>query len=77
MLVLSRKRGEGLVVPDCDLTVIVLAVKRRRVRLGIAAPAEVTVLRDELVRRQKSSGGAAGASATRRSAAKVRNGAER
>ena len=51
MLVLSRKIGEKVVVPGCDLTLTVLAVQGNRVRLGIAAPPDVTVLREEVCRR--------------------------
>lgn len=47
MLVLSRKLGETLVIgPDITLTVV--EVKGNRVRLGVKAPANVTVLRGEL-----------------------------
>ena len=53
MLVLSRKRGEGIIIPGCSVTVTVVAVEGNRVRLGIAAPADVTVLREELVARNK------------------------
>jgi carbon storage regulator len=53
MLVLSRKRGERIVIPGCRVTVTVVAVEGNRVRLGIAAPAEVAVLREELVRRKR------------------------
>jgi carbon storage regulator len=53
MLVLSRKRGERVVIPGCSVTVTVVAVEGNRVRLGIAAPAEVAVLREELVRWKK------------------------
>jgi carbon storage regulator len=53
MLVLSRKRGERIVVPGCSVTITVLAVEGNRVRLGIAAPAEVVVLREELWRRRQ------------------------
>ena len=48
MLVLSRKIGERIVVPDCELAVTVLAVEGKTVRLGISAPAEVHVYREEL-----------------------------
>jgi carbon storage regulator CsrA len=58
MLVLSRKcgerfviRGEELGLPGCLVTVTVVAVEGGRVRLGIAAPAEVVVTRAELVGR--------------------------
>jgi carbon storage regulator len=51
MLVLSRKLGERIVVPDRGLTVTVLAVKGKTVRLGISAPAETEVHREEVWRR--------------------------
>jgi carbon storage regulator len=56
MLVLSRKLGEGIVVPDCGVTITVLAVEGKTVRLGVAAPAAVAVNREEVerkVRRQQ------------------------
>ncbi len=51
MLVLSRKLGERIVVPHCGMTVTVVAVEGDRVRLGIAAPAEVAVYREEVWQR--------------------------
>ena len=51
MLVLSRKVGERVVVPDCDLTVSVIAVRGNRVRLGIEAPRELAVHREEVLQR--------------------------
>ncbi len=48
MLVLSRKLGERIVVPDCELAITVIAVQGNRVRLGISAPAEVAVYREEI-----------------------------
>ena len=51
MLVLKRKAGERLVVPGCDLVVTVLAVQGNRVRLGITAPEELAVYREEVWRR--------------------------
>jgi carbon storage regulator len=50
MLVLSRKPGERIVIPQCDLTITVVAVEGNRVRLGITAPADVAVYREELRR---------------------------
>jgi carbon storage regulator len=49
MLVLSRKRGERIVIPGCSVTITVVAVEGNRVRLGIAAPPDVAVVREELV----------------------------
>jgi carbon storage regulator len=50
MLVLSRKLGERVLVPHCDLSVTVVAIEGKTVRLGISAPAEVGVYREELWR---------------------------
>jgi carbon storage regulator len=47
MLVLSRKPGEKLQIGD-NITVTVLEVHGRVVRLGIDAPGSVRVLRGEL-----------------------------
>jgi carbon storage regulator len=48
MLVLSRKLGERIVVPDCELTFTVLAVEGKTVRLGISAPDALDVFREEV-----------------------------
>ena len=48
MLVLSRKLGERIVVPQCELELTVIAVEGGTVRLGISAPAEVGVYREEV-----------------------------
>jgi len=53
MLVLTRKRGEAIIIPGCSVKVTIVAIKGNQVRLGIAAPAEVAVLREELVPRKK------------------------
>jgi carbon storage regulator len=53
MLVLSRKCGERIVLPDLSVTVTIIAIEGNTVRLGIAAPAEAVVLREELFRRKK------------------------
>lgn len=50
MLVLSRKVGEKLVIDD-DVTVAILSVKGNQVRIGIAAPPEVQVHREEIYQR--------------------------
>lgn len=53
MLVLSRKKDEQLIVRLGDQTVVirVLGVMRDRVRIGIIAPREVAVHREEVARR--------------------------
>jgi carbon storage regulator len=50
MLVLSRKFGEAIVIGD-SITVTVLDVQGDRVRLGVSAPHEVPVHRDEVYRK--------------------------
>jgi len=52
VLVLSRREGEEILVPECGVTVTVLAVQGNKIRLGIRAPAEVESLRGELRDRQ-------------------------
>jgi carbon storage regulator CsrA len=51
MLVLTRKVGEKLVVPQCQLTVTILDVTSGRVRLGVTAPAHLVVHRSEVYER--------------------------
>jgi carbon storage regulator CsrA len=51
MLVLSRKIGEQIVVPHCELSVTVVGISGNTVRLGVTAPAEIGVYREELWRR--------------------------
>jgi carbon storage regulator CsrA len=52
MLVLSRKEGERIIMPECSVTVTILGIEGKRVRVGISAPANVAVRRGELRREQ-------------------------
>ncbi len=47
MLILTRKVDQGIVISG-NILVRVLGVERDRVKIGISAPGEVTVLRQEL-----------------------------
>jgi carbon storage regulator len=47
MLVLTRRVGETLLVGN-DITVTIVAVRGRQVRIGINAPRDVSVHREEV-----------------------------
>ena len=47
MLILSRRPGESLTIGD-DVVVTVIGVSGNQIRLGITAPREVRVLREEI-----------------------------
>lgn len=50
MLILTRRVGETLMIGD-DVTITVLGIKGHQVRLGINAPKEVSVHREEIYQR--------------------------
>ena len=52
MLILTRRVGETLMIGD-EITVTVLAVRGNQVRIGVSAPKDVSVHREEIYRRIK------------------------
>ena len=52
MLILTRRVGETLMIGD-DVTVTVLGVKGNQVRVGVSAPKDVSVHREEIYERIK------------------------
>ena len=50
MLVLTRKAGEGIVIGD-EIRVTILENKEGRIRLGIEAPQDMTIHREEVYQR--------------------------
>ena len=52
MLILTRKAGETVLIGD-DISITVLSVRGNQVKLGVQAPKEVSVHREEIYQRIK------------------------
>lgn len=62
MLILGRRPGDSIVI-DGGIRIVVLGCDRGGVRLGIEAPADVAILRGEIVRQVTDANRAAPATA--------------
>ena len=60
MLVLSRKLGERILIPQFELTFSMVAIDGNTVKLGITAPSNVGVYREELWRKVRMEQGRTG-----------------
>ena len=52
MLILTRKVGESVLIGE-DISITVLSVRGNQVKLGVQAPKEVSVHREEIYQRIK------------------------
>jgi len=52
MLVLSRKLNEEILIGD-NIKITIVEISKNKVRVGIAAPKEITVLRKEIANSEK------------------------
>ena len=57
MLVLSRRRNEKVIFPTLGISIEVRRITGNRVQLAIAAPANVPILRHEILERRTREGG--------------------
>ena len=61
MLILTRRVGESLVIGD-NINVTVLGIRGNQVRIGVNAPKDISVHREEIyerIQQEKAGGGAA------------------
>lgn len=58
LLVLTRRQGESIIIgEEGDIKITVLSVNRNQVKIGVIAPKQISVDREEVfTRKQKESG---------------------
>lgn len=60
MLILNRRAGEAILI-DGGIRIVILSSDRQGVRIGIEAPTDVNIQREELRTRAEAAAGAPGA----------------
>ena len=56
-----RRMGEEIVLPDSEVTIVVVSIAGNKVKLGVTAPESVRVYREEVLQRAARASSAAGA----------------
>jgi len=56
MLVLGRKAGESITLPDLNVEIAVVSITGDKCRLGIVAPDDVSIVRTEIMERYQQDG---------------------
>ena len=51
MLILTRRIGESLIIGNQEITITILSQKGNQIRIGIEAPKNVSVHREEIFKR--------------------------
>ena len=56
MLVVTRRQGEKIVLPEIGVEIVVTKIlENKSVRIGVSAPKELRILRKELIAARRSS----------------------
>jgi carbon storage regulator len=55
MLVLSRTKGQEILIPDFGITIKVVDVRGHNIKIGLDAPRNISIVRKELVDADKTS----------------------
>jgi carbon storage regulator len=75
MLILSRRVGDAILV-DGGIRIVIIACDRKGVRIGVEAPSDVSILREEIVTQIASENQRANATADLRDLLGVRDAGE-
>ena len=51
MLILTRRIGEKILINEREITVVILGIRENQVRVGVTAPEDISVHREEIQKR--------------------------